>query len=56
LPQSPEITEEWLELLKSAKLNRALPFSFVGQIPKQQVEIQPKPNNNTLIDNPPNPY
>ncbi len=56
LPQNPEITEEWLELLKSAKINRALPFSFVGQIPKQQVEAQPKPNNNTLIDNPPNPY
>ena len=56
LPQSPEITEEWLELLKSAKLNRALPFSFVGQIPNKQADAPPKPNNNTPIDNPPNPY
>ena len=41
LPQNPEITEEWLELLKSAKLNRVLPFPLVGQIPKKQSNAKP---------------
>ena len=41
LPQNPEITEEWLELLKSAKINRALSFPLVGQIPKSQSNTKP---------------
>jgi len=45
LPQNPEIMEEWLELLKSAKINRALPFPLVGQIPKKQAEAKPKPSD-----------
>jgi hypothetical protein len=52
LPQNPEITEEWLELLKSAKINRALSFPLVGQIPKRQSNAKPsdttpKPSNAT---------
>jgi hypothetical protein len=41
VPQNPEITEEWLELLKSAKINRALSFPLVGQIPKSQSNTKP---------------
>jgi len=41
LPQNPEITEEWLELLKSAKINRALSFPLVGQIPKPPSNTNP---------------
>jgi hypothetical protein len=32
LPQNPEILSEWQELLKSASLDRVLPFTFVSQL------------------------
>lgn len=58
LPQNPEITEEWLDLLKSAKINRALSFPLVGQIPKNQGDALPKPSNTEPkpSNNAPTPY
>lgn len=53
LHQNPEVTQEWLELLKSAKINRALAFPIVGQIPKQQSDT--KPSETQLIDIAPKP-
>ena len=56
LPQNPEITEEWLDLLKSAKINRALAFPFVGQIPKKQNDAKPIDTVPKPIDTAPTPY
>jgi Domain of Unknown Function (DUF928) len=66
VPQNIEVTEEWLELLKSAKINRALLSPFVTQIPKKQGNMPstrssdtfPKPSDPMLkpSDPLPNPY
>jgi hypothetical protein len=55
LPQNPEITEEWLELLKSAKINRALSFPLVGQIPKKESNAKPSDTAPKPSDTAPKP-
>ena len=31
VPKNSAVSDEWVELLKSAKLDRVLPYSFVSQ-------------------------
>jgi hypothetical protein len=54
LPQNTEITEEWLALLRSAKLDRVLPFSFVTQIPTK--EAKPVQKQSESVSKPYLPY
>lgn len=43
VPSNPEVTEEWISLLSSAKLDRVIPFSFVTQIPTKESNALPNP-------------